>query len=258
MDLNLRGRKALVTGASKGIGYATARCLAQEGCDVVLVSRTAADLEAARQRILKECNVAITVEPRDLSDSKNAPALAQKYPDLDILVNNAGAIPGGRLDEIDEARWRSAWDLKVFGYINLTREYFRLMKARGGGVIVNIIGAAGEKMNSSYIAGSAGNASLMAFTRALGAAAPEAGLRVVGINPGPVATDRHVTLMRKQAQDKLGDPERWRELSKSLPFGRAATPEEIAAMAAFLASDHSAYTTGTIVTIDGGLAHRSG
>jgi len=258
MDLNLRGRKALVTGASKGIGYATARCLAQEGCDVVLVSRTASDLEAARERILKECNVAVTVEPRDISDSKSPPALAQKYPDLDILVNNAGAIPGGRLDEIDGARWRAAWDLKVFGYINLTREYFRLMKARGKGVIVNIIGAAGEKMNSSYIAGSAGNASLMAFTRALGAAAPEAGLRVVGINPGPVATDRHVTLMRKQAQDKLGDPERWRELSKSLPFGRAATPEEIAAMAAFLASDHSAYTTGTIVTIDGGLAHRSG
>ncbi|HXA72109.1 MAG TPA: short-chain dehydrogenase/reductase [Stellaceae bacterium] len=258
MDLNLRGRKALVTGASKGIGYATARCLAQEGCDVVLVSRTAADLEAARERILKECNVAVTVEPRDISDSKSPPALAQKYPDLDILVNNAGAIPGGRLEEIDEARWRAAWDLKVFGYINLTREYFRLMKARGKGVIVNIIGAAGEKMNSSYIAGSAGNASLMAFTRALGAAAPEAGLRVVGINPGPVATDRHVTLMRKQAQDKLGDSERWRELSKSLPFGRAATPEEIAAMAAFLASDHSAYTTGTIVTIDGGLAHRSG
>ena len=258
MDLNLRGRKALVTGASKGIGYATARCLAQEGCDVVLVSRTAADLEAARERILRECNVAVTVEPRDISDSRSPPALAQKHPDLDILVNNAGAIPGGRLDEIDEARWRTAWDLKVFGYINLTREYFRLMKARGKGVIVNIIGAAGEKMNSSYIAGSAGNASLMAFTRALGAAAPEAGLRVVGINPGPVATDRHVTLMRKQAQDKLGDPERWRELSKTLPFGRAATPEEIAAMAAFLASDHSAYTTGTIVTIDGGLAHRSG
>ena len=257
MDLNLRGRKALVTGASKGIGYATARCLAQEGCDVVLVSRTAADLEAARERILKECNVAVTVEPRDISDSKSPPALAQKYPDLDILVNNAGAIPGGRLEEIDEARWRAAWDLKVFGYINLTREYFRLMKARGRGVIVNIIGAAGEKMNSGYIAGSAGNASLMAFTRAIGGAAPEAGLRVVGINPGPVATDRHVTLMRKQAQDKLGDPERWRELSKSLPYGRAATPEEIAAMAAFLASDHSAYTTGTIITIDGGLANRS-
>jgi 3-oxoacyl-[acyl-carrier protein] reductase len=258
MDLNLRGRKALVTGASKGIGYATARCLAQEGCDVVLVSRTAADLEAARERILRESNVAVTVEPSDMSDGKNAPALAQKYPEIDILVNNAGAIPGGTLEEIDEARWRTAWDLKVFGYINLTREYFRLMKARGKGVIVNIIGSAGEKMNSGYIAGSAGNASLMAFTRALGAAAPEVSLRVVGINPGPVATDRHVTLMRKQAQDKLGDPERWRELTKTLPFGRAAKPEEIAAMAAFLASDQSAFTTGTIITIDGGLAHRSG
>ncbi|HKX07147.1 MAG TPA: SDR family oxidoreductase, partial [Stellaceae bacterium] len=128
----------------------------------------------------------------------------------------------------------------------------------GKGVVVNIIGAAGEKMNSSYIAGSAGNASLMAFTRALGAAAPEAGLRVVGINPGPVATDRHVMLMRKQAQDKLGDPERWRELAKGLPYGRAATPEEIAVMATFLASDLSAYTTGTIITIDGGLANKSG
>src|SRR5581483_11090790 len=146
----------------------------------------------ARKRILRESNVAIAVEPRDMSDGKNASALAQKYPDLDILVNNAGAIPDG-------TRWRIAWDLKVFGYINLTREYFRLMKARRKGVIVNIIGAAGEKMNSSYIAGSAGNASLMAFTRALGGAAPEWGLRVVGINPGPVATDRHVTLMRKQA-----------------------------------------------------------
>src|ERR1051326_6574034 len=104
MDLNLRGRKALVTGASKGIGYAPARCLAQEGWDVVLGPRPAADLEAARERILKECNVAITVEPRDLSDGKNAPALAEKYHDLDILVNNAGAIPGGTLDRSEERR----------------------------------------------------------------------------------------------------------------------------------------------------------
>ncbi|MGH7126789.1 MAG: short-chain dehydrogenase/reductase, partial [Stellaceae bacterium] len=187
-----------------------------------------------------------------------AAALAERCGDIDILINNAGAIPGGTIGTIDEARWRAAWDLKVFGYINLTREYFRLMKARRKGVIVNIIGAAGEKMNSSYIAGSAGNASLMAFTRAIGAAAPEHGLRVVGINPGPVATDRHVMLIRKQAQDTLGDPERWRELAKGLPYGRAATPEEIAAMAAFLASDLSAYTTGTIITIDGGLANKAG
>jgi 3-oxoacyl-[acyl-carrier protein] reductase len=256
MDLNLRGRKALVTGASKGIGYATARLLAQEGCDVILVSRTAADLERARGRILAESNVSVEIEPRDMSDSKNVHALAQRYPALDVVVNNAGAIPGGTVEEVDEARWRTAWDLKVFGYINMTREYFRLMRARGKGVIVNIIGNAGERMNAAYIAGSAGNASLMAFTKALGAVSTEAGVRVVGINPGPVATDRHITLMRKAAQDKFGDPERWREFTRTMPFGRAATSEEIAAMAAFLASDLSAYTTGTIVTIDGGIANR--
>jgi len=156
MDLKLRGRKVLVTGASKGIGYAAARCLAQEGCDVILVSRTARDLEAARERIRAEANVAVTVEPADLSDGKAAMALAKKFPDIDVLVNNAGAIPGGSVEEIDETRWRTAWDLKVFGYINLTREYFRLMKGRGRGVIINVIGGAGERMNSAYIAGSAG------------------------------------------------------------------------------------------------------
>jgi NAD(P)-dependent dehydrogenase (short-subunit alcohol dehydrogenase family) len=258
MDLKLRGRKVLVTGASKGIGYAAARCLAQEGCDVILVSRTAKDLEAARERIRAESNVAVTVEPADLSDGKAAMALAKKFPDIDVLVNNAGAIPGGSVEEIDETRWRTAWDLKVFGYINLTREYFRLMKGRGRGVIINVIGGAGERMNSAYIAGSAGNASLMAFTRALGGTSPAVGVRVVGINPGPIATDRHVTLMRKAAQDKLGDPERWVELDKALPFGRAGKPEEIAVMVALLASDLSAYTTGTVITIDGGLANKSG
>jgi NAD(P)-dependent dehydrogenase (short-subunit alcohol dehydrogenase family) len=258
MDLNLRGRKALVTGASKGIGYATAKALAQEGCDVILVSRTAADLASARERILATANVSVVIEPLDMSVSASTAVLARKYPDIDVLVNNAGAIPGGAIEDVDEQRWRAAWDLKVFGYINLTREFFRLMKARGSGVIVNVIGAAGEKMNANYIAGSAGNASLMAFTRALGGVSPKFGVRVVGINPGPVSTERHVMLTKLEAKNRFGDPERWQELEKALPFGRAATPEEIAAMAAFLASDLSGFTTGTIITIDGGLANRSG
>jgi len=256
MDLRLTGRKALITGASKGIGRATARLLAAEGCDLVLVARTEADLAALRDEIRAQHNVAISLAPLDLSQGEAARGLARDFPDIEILVNNAGAIPGGTLDEIDEARWRQAWDLKVFGYINLTRAFLAAMRARRRGVIVNVIGSAGEKLDAAYIAGSTGNASLMAFTRAMGGAAPDAGVRVVGINPGPVATDRLVTLLRKRAQDRLGDAERWEELVKPMPFGRAAKPEEIAAMAAFLASDLSAYTSGTIVTIDGGSAHR--
>ena len=256
MDLGLGGRKALVTGASKGIGRATARALAAEGCDLVLVARTAADLAAVRDEVRAQHNIAVSVAPVDLSQGDSARGLARDFPDIDILVNNAGAIPGGNLEEIDEARWRQAWDLKVFGYVNLARAYFAAMKSRRRGVIVNIIGSAGEKLDAAYIAGSTGNASLMAFTRALGGAAPDAGLRVVGINPGPVATDRLVTLLKKRAQDRLGDAGRWQELVKPMPFGRAAKPEEIAAMVAFLASDLAGYTTGTIVTIDGGAANR--
>jgi NAD(P)-dependent dehydrogenase (short-subunit alcohol dehydrogenase family) len=256
MDLGLRGRKALVTGASRGIGRACAEVLASEGCDVVIVSRTQADLDAAKAKILGASNVSVRTYAMDLSDSKNADTLAAECADTDILVNNAGAIPRGTIAEIDEARWREAWDLKVFGYINMTRRFYALMAARRQGVIINIIGAAGEAVQSSYACGSTGNAAMMAFTRALGGTAPGDGLRVVGINPGPVETDRMVTRLRREATAQWGDAERWRELTGHMAFGRAATAEEIGNMAAFLASGLSGYTTGTIVTIDGGGTSR--
>jgi NAD(P)-dependent dehydrogenase (short-subunit alcohol dehydrogenase family) len=256
MDLGLRGRKALVTGASKGIGRACAEVLAQEGCDVVLVARTAADLEAAKAKIAAQHNVSVRSFALDLADSRNVDRLAAECADIDLLVNNAGAIPGGDIAAVDEARWRAAWDLKVFGYINMTRRFYALMRERKRGVILNIIGAAGDNPDFDYVAGSTGNASLMAFTRAIGGTAPRDGLRVLGINPGPVMTERLVNLMKTRAGSQFGDPEKWTEYMKPLAFGRAATPEEIAWMAAFLASDRSGYTTGTIVTIDGGGSSR--
>src|SRR6201993_378041 len=137
-ELGLRGKKALVTGASKGIGRACAEALAEEGCDVVLVSRTAADLEAARMAIVAKHNVAVRFYPLDLSDSRNVDKLAAECTDIEVLVNNAGAIPGGDIVQIDEARWRQAWDLKVFGYINMTRRFYALMAARRQGKIGNI------------------------------------------------------------------------------------------------------------------------
>ncbi|MBI2753864.1 MAG: SDR family oxidoreductase [Betaproteobacteria bacterium] len=256
MDLKLKDRSALITGASKGIGFAVAEALAAEGCHLHLVARTHADLESARDRIAARYGVKTEIHAMDLAERGQPKALAAKCPEIDVLVNNAGSIPRGTVEEIDEERWRAAWDLKVFGYINLTREYFRLMKARLSGVIVNIIGNGGERLDAAYIAGGAGNAALMAFTRALGGSSAEVGVRVIGVNPGPVATERLVRLMRTAAQSKFGDAERWRELEKSFPFGRAATVEEIASTVALLASDLSSYTTGTIVTIDGGMTNR--
>jgi len=252
MDLKLGGKTALITGGSKGIGRATAEVLAGEGCNVILVARDKAALDEAASGLRARHQVNVRVIAADLSSDAAVQRVAQEAGDLDILVNNAGAIPPGGVLAIDDARWRQAWDLKVFGYISFCRAVYARMKARGAGVIVNVIGAAGEKFPTNYIAGAAGNASLMAFTRALGRGAPADGLRVVAINPGPVETDRLIMLRRAEAQEKFGDPERWRELTKSMPFGRAASPAEIGNAVAFLASPVSGYTTGTVLTIDGG------
>ncbi|MGE0484615.1 MAG: short-chain dehydrogenase/reductase [Gammaproteobacteria bacterium] len=254
MDLGLVGRRALVTGASKGIGLATARTLAAEGCAVHLVARTAADLEAAATGITASTGITPTWDALDLADSTAVDTLAAAHDDIDILVNNAGAIPAGSLDAIDEARWRAAWDLKVFGYINMSRRFYAAMRERRRGVIVNIVGAGGEKPTAAYAAGAGGNAALMALTRALGARSTLDGIRVVGINPGYIETERMVTMQRAFAAERLGDAERWRELlDRDFPPGKV---EHIADMVAFLASDRSAFTTGTIVTIDGGMCAR--
>jgi NAD(P)-dependent dehydrogenase (short-subunit alcohol dehydrogenase family) len=256
MELGLKGRIALVTGASRGIGYGVARLLAAEGCALHLASRSAADLEAARRKLTAAHGVDVTVHPLDLAVSANAGRLAEACEPLDILVNNAGAIPHGALDKLEESAWREAWDLKVFGFVNLTREIYRAMRARRRGVIVNVIGIAGERPVANYLAGSMGNASLMAMSRALGAESPRYGVRVVAVNPGSIETDRQVVRWKVRAKAELGDENRWRELTTHLPFGRLGTVDELAAVVVFLASDRASYVSGTVVTVDGGAASR--
>jgi NAD(P)-dependent dehydrogenase (short-subunit alcohol dehydrogenase family) len=190
----------------------------------------------------------------DLSDAAAREKVFAAFPDVDIVVNNAGAVPGGTIEQVDEAAWREGWDLKIYGYIGMTRLYIARMKEKKRGVILNIIGAGGERLTYGYIAGSAGNASLMAFTRAMGGTTPNFGVRVLGINPGPVETERVEYLARQRAAT-AGDESKWRESFAKMPFGRPASVDEVAATAVFLCSDLSGYTSGTIVTIDGGMTH---
>ena len=260
MDLNLRGKTVLITGASKGIGAAAAEVFAEEGCELILAARSADVLAELAGRLAREHNVRAEPVPTDLRqpDDLKRLAAAADAASIDVLVNNAGDIPGGSLERVDEVTWRHAWELKVFGYINLTRLIYAGMKARGGGVIVNDIGSAGERFDFNYIAGSAGNAALMALTRALGSRSLEDGIRVVGVNPGPVETDRMVSLMKAQAQARFGDADRYRELMARFPLGRPAKPREIADLMAFLASERSGYTSGVIFTVDGGITARGG
>ncbi len=255
MDLRLAGKTVLITGASKGIGLACAELFAEEGCNLHLVARTGADLEGARDAIRGRHNVAVTIHPLDLSDGGNVKRLvAETGGSLDIVVNNAGAIPGGPIHMIDEERWREAWDLKVFGYINMCREFYPVFKEKGAGVIVNVVGTGGERPSAGYIAGAGGNAGLIAFTRALGGKSPDDGFRIVGVNPGPILTERLTTIMRAQALDQLGDEERWQECMPTNP--PPGEPEDCADLVVFLASDRAKHISGTVVTIDGGAVSR--
>lgn len=250
MNLGLAGKKAVITGASKGIGLAAAFSLGREGCEVVIAARDAGALEDAVQQ-LRAAGITSEGIACDLSREADQDKLVAQCGAVDILVNNAGAIPPGSLQEIDMQRWRSAWDLKVFGYFALTQKLYGRIAERHG-VIVNVIGAGGERFPPEYIAGSAGNAALMGFVKAMGRTSFRDGVRVVGINPGFVQTDRVKMMMEARAERELGSADKWQELFAHLPFGRAAKAEEIGDAVAFLASPLSGYTSGTILTIDGG------
>jgi len=260
MDLGLAGKRALITGASKGIGLAIAQALAGEGCRIDIASRTRAALDVAADTIRKAVpGAAVQVHVADLSVIADQDKLASACTEVDILVNNAGAAAAGSLDDTTDAGWRVSWELKVFGYINLARAFYRAMQARRDGVILNVIGYAGERHNAKYVIGSTGNAALMAFTRTAGSASPDFGVRIIGVNPGYTATERAEGQLRAFAAKRFGDAERWREIEKeiNLPFGRMATPQEIADTVAFLVSRRAAYISGTIVTVDGGATHRN-
>jgi NAD(P)-dependent dehydrogenase (short-subunit alcohol dehydrogenase family) len=254
MNLNLKDKSVLITGGSKGIGLSIAETFLGEGARVVITSRDSTNLTNALTHLIASGFKADHIQTiaLDLSESSACTQLHQKFPDVDILVNNAGAIPGGNIFEIDEQKWRTSWELKVFGYINLTRLYLKNMQQRKQGVICNIIGMAGVAPRYEYICGAAANSALIAFTQGIGGASVRSGVRVFGINPSPTKSERMQTMLKKTATDKLGDPSRWMELTTTMPFGRMAEPYEIANLAALGCSELCGYLSGTVINVDGG------
>jgi 3-oxoacyl-[acyl-carrier protein] reductase len=260
MDLGLQGRTAAITGGSKGIGLAIAEELAREGVSLHLAARSRGDLEQAAADLRSRLGARVETHAVDLAERNARDGFARDCAHVDILVNCAGAIPGGALDQVDEDAWRAAWDLKMFGYVGITRIVYDAMCARRRGVIINVVGVGGLLTSAGYICGGPNNAGLINFTISLGGASVRHGVRVCGVNPGPVDTER-MSYLRGIEEQKvpLAEREAWRQrYFEKMAYGRCARVDEISGAVAFLASDRASYISGAMLTIDGGLLARGG
>jgi NAD(P)-dependent dehydrogenase (short-subunit alcohol dehydrogenase family) len=251
MDLNLFGKNAVVTGGSKGIGLACAELLAREGCRIGITSRDRANLDAATKRI-EGCFVyAADLASADAA-ARMIDAMERELGPVDILVNSAGAAKRTPPDDLNPAAWRAAMDAKFFTYIHAIDPLIKRMAARGGGVIVNVIGNGGKVVSPTHIAGGAANAALMLATAGLANVYASRGVRVVGINPGLTNTDRVAEGLRAEARLSGTSPEEsLKRALQRIPLGRMAEPEEIARVVCFLASSQASYVSGVTITMDG-------
>lgn len=251
MELGLRGKVAIITGGSKGIGLACAQALAAEGARVGIISRSQDNVDAALARLdgaaghaADLCDPAAASTALDAIEAKLGPA--------DILVNSAGAARRTPPEELTPDVWRAAMDAKYFSYINVIDPMIRRMAARGAGVIVNVIGNGGKVASPIHLPGGSANAALMLATAGLATAYAPKGVRVVAVNPGLTNTGRVAEGLASEARLLGVSPEAALERAVArVPLGRLAEPEEIASVVTFLASQRASYLTGVSITMDG-------
>lgn len=257
MDLGIRDRVALVTGASRGIGRRIAEELAGEGAQLTLCARTATDLDQTGDELRRRHGVRVLSIAADLGTAPGVQRCVDGamacFQTIDILVNVAGAIRPGSLATKVIEDWQRDWELKVFGYIRMMQAVFPIMAAQGGGRIVNVIGTAGRAPDPDYLAGGAANAALMNITKALAIEGGPRNILVNGISPGPTRTDRWDALNgHYAAQWGMSVREVEEKRLHGNPLARPCEPAEIAALTAFLVSSRATYINGALIDLDGG------
>lgn len=258
MDLQLNGKIVVVTGASKGIGQACAEAFANEGAKVALVSRNRANLDAALARWPSNAYPPLAVAA-DLSRAPEAErtvaTIEIELGPIAILVNSAGAARRYAPADLDAQAWRDAMDAKFFSYVYPLDAVLKRMLPRGRGVIINIIGMGGKVASPVHLPGGAANAALMLATAGLASAFGSQGIRINAISPGATLTGRvEEGLKAESRMTGLPEAELLARHQAKIPLGRLGTPEEVAQVALFLASDRASYVTGAIVPMDGGAS----
>jgi len=255
MDLGLEGKIVVVTGASKGIGFACARAFALEGARVCGIARSAQGLADAVARLAAE-GLSMRAQAADLTDPAAALAAVEAIEStvgpIAVLVNSAGAARRYGPDELDAAAFRQAMDAKYFTSVHVMEPVAKRMAARGAGAIVNIVGQGGRQASTMHIAGGSANAALMLATVGMAQAWAAKGVRVNAINPGLTRTSRvEEGLAAESRATGIGRDALLERAIAKIPMGRMAEPEEIAAVALFLASSRASYVSGAIVPMDG-------
>lgn len=256
MDLGINGKSAVVTGGSKGIGFAIADQLAAEGADLTICARHEGPLTEAADEIAGAHDVDCIPITADLTDRDDAASFIERSAEvlggIDILVNNAGSAPGGKLGDLTEEDWYKALDLKLMGHVRCATEAMPHL-VESGGVLVNLIGNDGTKPSPGELAPGAANAADINLTQALAKQYGREGVRINAVNPGPVATDRWDYLVEIMAEEQgLTFDKAMQIAENSIPLGRICEPEEVADVVSFLASERSSFVNGALVEVDGG------
>jgi 3-oxoacyl-[acyl-carrier protein] reductase len=257
MDLQLKGKTALVTGGSEGIGKAITRVLAQEGVDVAICARRQDVLEATAKEIAKATGrkiIAISADLTKDADAKNFIKQGHKaLGHVDIMVNNAGSAPGGVIETLTEEDWEKGLQLKFMGYVRCLRYVLPIMVKQGGGRVVNLIGNDGPKPSYWEIVPGAANAAGQNLTKSLAGQYGKHNISFVAVNPGPVRTERWAGLVKAMSRDMgLSYEDADKLAPSSSPLGRIAESEECANLVAMLASPLMHMVNGTMIEIDGG------
>lgn len=256
MDLGLKGKSAIVTGGSKGIGRATALLLAEEGCNVAITARDGDRATSVAKEIVEATGNAVHAFAGDMGVEADVQscfsAAYEELGDVDILVTCAGSSPGGLLEGLTEADWMSSLSLKFMGYVRACSFVLPRMRARGSGSVVLVVGNDGLKSSYWELTAGVANAADQNFAAAVAEQYGRYGIRVNTVNPGPVNTDRWDGLEKRYALDRGITQDEAREIvMATLPPGRICEPEEVADLVVYLASERASYVNGAHIPVDG-------
>ncbi len=258
MDLRLRGKVAMVSGASKGIGKAVALGLAEEGVHLALNARGPEALQKLADEIRRQHDIEVLAVPGDMTQAEDIKQFVartvERFARVDILVNNAGSSQGGVFWDMPERVWLDSWGLKLFGYVRLMQAVIPHMIRQGGGRIVNIVGNSGKQPIPTMLPGGSANAALLTITKGVADSVAKHNIMVNAVNPGPIRTERWDGLMERLGKELgMSAAEYEKTFVKDIPAGRVGRPEEIADLVLFLVSQRASYLTGTSITADGGM-----